>query len=59
VVLNKVKRRSQNTPERFSPKLKDAIRITQQAFRLARQKAKREAFLELFMQAWGEVITKF
>ncbi|MDR2630053.1 MAG: hypothetical protein LBC60_03930, partial [Spirochaetaceae bacterium] len=47
-MLSMVKESSQNALERFFPKMKQAMHMTQQAFSLARQKIKWEAFLELF-----------
>jgi hypothetical protein len=47
-MLSMVKENSQNALERFFPKIKEATRMSQQAFSLARQKVKREAFRELF-----------
>jgi hypothetical protein len=47
-MLSLVKESSQNALERFFPKLKEAIHMSQQAFSLARQKVKWEAFRELF-----------
>jgi hypothetical protein len=41
-MLNMVKESSQNALERFFPKIKEAIHMTQQAFSLARQKVKAE-----------------
>ncbi|MDR0760595.1 MAG: IS4 family transposase [Treponema sp.] len=46
--LSLVKESSQNALERFFPKIKEAIHMRQQAFSLARQKVKWEAFRELF-----------
>jgi hypothetical protein len=43
-----VKESAQNAPERFFPKIKEAVHISRQAFSPARQKAKGEAFQELF-----------
>jgi hypothetical protein len=43
-----VKESSQTALERFFPKIKQALHMSQQAFSLARQKIKWEAFLELF-----------
>jgi hypothetical protein len=42
-MLGMVKESSQNALERFFPKLKDAIHMSQQAFSLARRKVKWEA----------------
>jgi hypothetical protein len=39
-MLSIVKESSQNALERFFPKIKEAIHLTQQAFSLARQKVK-------------------
>jgi hypothetical protein len=47
-MLNMVKESSQNALERFFPKIKEAVHMSRQAFSLARQKVKWEAFLELF-----------
>jgi hypothetical protein len=47
-MLSLVKESSQNALERFFPKIKEAVHMTQQAFSLARQKVKWEAFRELF-----------
>jgi hypothetical protein len=47
-MLSLVKESSQNALERFFPKIKEAIHMSQQAFSLARQKVKWEAFHELF-----------
>jgi hypothetical protein len=47
-MLNLVKESSQNAFERFFPKIKEAVHMTQQTFSLARQKVKWEAFQELF-----------
>jgi hypothetical protein len=47
-MLSIIKESSQNALERFFPKIKEAIHLTQQAFSLARQKVKGEAFQELF-----------
>jgi hypothetical protein len=47
-MLSMVKESSQNALERFFPKIKEAIHMSQQAFSLARQKVKWEAFRELF-----------
>jgi hypothetical protein len=47
-MLNLVKESSQNALERFFPKIKEATHMSQQAFSLARQKVKWEAFRELF-----------
>jgi hypothetical protein len=47
-MLSMVKESSQNALERFFPKLKEAVHMSQQAFSLARQKVRWEAFLELF-----------
>jgi hypothetical protein len=47
-MLGMVKESSQNALERFFPKLGEATQMSQQAFSLARQKIKWEAFEELF-----------
>jgi hypothetical protein len=47
-MLSMVKESTQNALERFFPKIKEAIHMSQQAFSQARQKVKWEAFLELF-----------
>ena len=47
-MLGMVKESSQNALERFFPKIKEAVHMSQQAFSLARQKVRWEAFLELF-----------
>jgi hypothetical protein len=47
-MLNMVKKSSQNALERFFPKIKEAVHMSRQAFSLARQKVKWEAFRELF-----------
>jgi hypothetical protein len=47
-MLSMVKESSQNALERFFPKLKEATRMSRQAFSQARQKVKREAFRALF-----------
>jgi hypothetical protein len=47
-MLSLVKESSQNALERFFPKIKEAIHMSQQAFSLARQKVTWEAFRELF-----------
>jgi hypothetical protein len=52
-MLGMVKESSQNALERFFPKIKSDLRsaaahMSQQAFSLARQKVKWEAFEELF-----------
>ena len=47
-MLGMVKESSQNALERFFPKIKEAVHMSQQAFSLARQKVKWEAFEELF-----------
>jgi hypothetical protein len=47
-MLGMFKESSQNALERFFPKLKEAVHMSQQAFSLARQKIKWEAFRELF-----------
>jgi hypothetical protein len=47
-MLGMVKESAQNALERFFPQIKEAIRMSQQAFILARQKVTREAFRELF-----------
>jgi hypothetical protein len=47
-MLGMVKESTQNALERFFPKLKEAIHMSQQAFSLARQNVKWEAFQELF-----------
>jgi hypothetical protein len=47
-MLGMVKESSQNALERFFPKIKEATHMSQQAFSLARQKVKWEAFRELF-----------
>ncbi|MDR0721181.1 MAG: hypothetical protein LBF75_00100, partial [Treponema sp.] len=47
-MFSMVKESSQNALERFFPKLKEATRMSQQAFSLARQKLKWEALEELF-----------
>jgi hypothetical protein len=47
-MLDMVKASSQNALERFFPKIKEATRMSQQAFSQARQKVKWEAFEELF-----------
>ncbi|MDR2433427.1 MAG: transposase, partial [Treponema sp.] len=47
-MLSMVKESSQNALERFFPKIKEAVHMSQQAFSLARQKVKWEAFRELF-----------
>jgi hypothetical protein len=47
-MLSMVKESSQNALEYFFPKIKQAVPMSQQAFNLARQKIKWEAFLELF-----------
>jgi hypothetical protein len=47
-MLSMVKDSSQNALERFFPKIKEATHMSQQAFSLARQKVKWEAFQELF-----------
>ncbi|MDR1148543.1 MAG: hypothetical protein LBK66_07920, partial [Spirochaetaceae bacterium] len=47
-MLGMVKESSQNALERFFPKIKEVVHMTQQAFSLARKKIKWEAFLELF-----------
>jgi hypothetical protein len=39
-----VQERTQNTMERFFPKIKEAVRMSRQAFIVARQKVKREPF---------------
>jgi hypothetical protein len=63
-MLSLVKESSQNAPERFFPKIKEAVHLTQQTFSLARQKVKaepqipREAFQELFGLAWREAVTR-
>jgi hypothetical protein len=41
-----VKESSRNALERFFPKIKEAAHMSRQEFSLARQKVKREAFLE-------------
>jgi hypothetical protein len=60
-MLSMVKERTQNALERFFPKLKEAIHMTQQAFSLARQNVKGEAFRELFQASvkgsYNEVLT--
>jgi hypothetical protein len=50
-MLNMVKESSQNALERFFPKIKEAVHMSQQAFSLARQKVKWEAFQELFQES--------
>jgi hypothetical protein len=47
-ILSLVKASSQNALERFFPRIKEAVHMSQQAFSLARQKVKVEAFVELF-----------
>ena len=47
-MLGMVKESSQNALERFFPKIKEAVHMSQQAFSLARKKVKWEAFEELF-----------
>ena len=47
-MLSMVKESTQNALERFFPKIKEAVHMSQQAFSLARQKVKWEAFRELF-----------
>jgi hypothetical protein len=47
-MLGLVKESSQNALERFFPKIKEALHRSEQAFSLARQKVKWEAFWELF-----------
>jgi hypothetical protein len=47
-MLSMVKESSQNALEQFFPKIKEAIHMSRQAFSLARQKVKWEAFRELF-----------
>jgi hypothetical protein len=39
-----VQERTQNALERFFPKIKEAVRMSRQAFSVARQKVKREPF---------------
>jgi hypothetical protein len=41
-MLGMVKKSSQNALERFFPKIKEAVRMSQQAFSQARQKVKAE-----------------
>jgi hypothetical protein len=41
-MLSLVKESTQNALERFFPKIKEAVHMTQQAFSLARQKVKAE-----------------
>ena len=48
-LLSMVKESSQNALERFFDKIGEGIYMSQQAFSLARQKIKWEAFLELFV----------
>jgi hypothetical protein len=47
-MLGTVKESSQNALERFFPKIKETAHMSRQAFSMARQKVKREAFRELF-----------
>jgi hypothetical protein len=47
-MLGMVKESSRNALERFFPGINEAVHMSQQAFSLARQKVKREAFPELF-----------
>jgi hypothetical protein len=47
-MLGMIKESTQNALERFFSKIKETVRMSQQAFSLARQKVKWEAFLELF-----------
>jgi hypothetical protein len=47
-MISMVKESSQNALERFFPKIKEAVRMSQQASSPARQKVKWEAFHELF-----------
>jgi hypothetical protein len=47
-MLGMVKESTQNALERFFSKIKETTRMSRQAFSLARQKVKWEAFLELF-----------
>ncbi|MDR0685408.1 MAG: transposase [Spirochaetaceae bacterium] len=48
LMLGMAKESSQNALERFFPKTKEAVHMSRQAFSLARQKMKCEAFRELF-----------
>jgi hypothetical protein len=62
-MLSMVKESSQNALERFFPKLKETVHMSQQAFSLARQKIKREAHRELFQSSvrgsYHETLTDF
>jgi hypothetical protein len=63
VMFSLVKERSQKALERFFPKIKEAIPMSQQAFSLARQKVTGEAFRELFQASvrgsYHETITEW
>jgi hypothetical protein len=54
LMLSLVNESSQNALERFFPKIKEAIHMSQRAFSLARRKVKREAFRELFQTSVQE-----
>jgi hypothetical protein len=62
-MLGMVKESTRNALARFFPKIKEAIHMSQQAFSLARQKAKREVFQELFQASvkgsYNETIKDF
>jgi hypothetical protein len=62
-MLSMVKESSQNALERFFPKIKEAVHMSQQAFSQARQKVKWEAFRELFQASvrgsYNETIKDF